>query len=82
MNNIQTELQNKNHAKEKIMQEPYEIVKANETPVDYDLEGSDIAEKICELLIKSKMSYLQMNEVLYQADKALRYKALSNSWKF
>ena len=43
MNNIQTALQNRNHEKEKIMQEPYEIVKANETPVDYDLEGSDIA---------------------------------------
>ena len=80
MNNAELEKRAQNQEKEhnrKAPKEPYEIPDAK---CDWEFidgfKNEGIAVEIVKLLMSKNLNYLEMNEVLYQTDKALRNKML------
>lgn len=66
----------------KAEKEPVEIKRQkdnwqNMREMGIDVENEGVVYDIVDLLIKSKLSYLEANEALCEADRALRHKALS-----
>lgn len=79
MTSIERARVERNERKEADRKAPYDI--RREMKFDLDLEpeskNTEIAAEICEILIKRQISYMDMNEALYLADKALHHRALS-----
>lgn len=74
MTNQEKKIEEKNREKELNERRYYEICPAIEEMEECENEA--IVAEICKILIDKKMSYRQANRVLYNADKALRIRAL------
>ena len=81
MGNREISERKRNSEKEMISKELYEISREEPVPVSSEFAGADVAKEICRILLKSEMNYMQMNEVLYQSDKALRQMAMTSILK-
>ena len=77
MNNAVKAERENNQEKEWRTAEPYEISDAeNDLSYIESFPNEKIATEIAKLLISKNLTYLEMNEVLYKTDKALRNKML------
>lgn len=74
MGNREKNAEKRNLDKEMNEKRAYEICLNEEEMKDCDDE--DIVIEICNILIAKKISYREANRVLYNADKALRIRAL------
>lgn len=73
----------KNQEQEQSRKEPYEIPYAEDDWSElYSFKNEKISIEIAKLLLSKNLNYMEMNEVLYQTDKALRNRMLQTKLKF
>lgn len=77
MTNQGKAIEEKNREKELSERRLYEIYPEKETMEGYDNE--QLVMEICKVLIDKGINYREANRVLYNADKALRIRALEKS---
>lgn len=72
----------KNQEREQSQKEPYEIPYAKDDwTALHNFKNEEISIEIAKLLLSKNLNYMEMNEVLYQADKALRNRMLQTKLK-
>ncbi len=74
MTNKEKVTEQRNHEKELNDRRNYEI--CSDTEEMESCENEHVVVKICNILISENLSYREANRVLYDADKALRIKAM------
>lgn len=77
MNYTEEAKKERNQKKEEARKKPFEIETLSFNPYIKDIKNQDVVSEICKILIQKGLSYLEINEVLYYADKALHYGVLS-----
>ena len=75
MTNQEKAIEEKNREKELNERRIYEIYPVKEDMGECDNE--QLVVEICKVLISKNLSYREANRVLYNADKALRIKAMN-----
>lgn len=72
----------KNQEREQSQKEPYEIPYAKDDWTElHNFKNEEISIEIAKLLLSKNLNYMEMNEVLYQTDKALRNRMLQTKLK-
>jgi hypothetical protein len=63
-----------NEKKEQAKKAPFDIGMKLERPWKIPLKNEDVVKEICQVIISHNLNYIDANEVLHQADRALQQK--------